>query len=836
MNRMENPALLDAPADSTRAATLPIEGMTCAACVRRVEKALTRVDGVEEAAVNLATERATVRFDPARTDAAGLAHAVEAAGYRVRDVEAQLAIGGMTCAACAGRVEKALRAVPGVIAATVNPATERATVRYAAGVAAPAMLRQAVEKAGYQVLGGEAGSTARGADAEQAAREQERRALRRRLVLAAVLTLPLFVLEMVPMLVPGGMAWVAARVPHHTLWLVSFALATAVQFGPGLRFYRQGWAALRHGSPDMNTLVMLGTSAAYGYSAVATFLPGVLPAGAVHVYYEASATIITLVLVGKYLEAVAKGRTGQAIRRLVGLQPRLARVVRGGADVEVPVESVVVGEKVRVRPGERLPVDGLVVAGTSFVDESMITGEPVPVEKKEGARVVGGTVNGAGAMVVEATEVGEATVLAQIIRLVEQAQASRPPIQALADRVVAVFVPAVLVLATLAFGAWMLWGPDPALPYALVAAVSVLIIACPCAMGLATPVSVMVGTGKGAEAGLLFRRGEALQTLQEASIVALDKTGTLTEGRPRLTGLVTVPGVDENRILALVAAAEQSSEHPVARALVEAAQARGLALPEAERFEATPGYGIEARVDGHHVAVGADRFMEKMGLSVEAYAEVAARHAAEGKTPLYAALDGQLAALVTVSDPPKAGAAGAVAALHGLGLGVAMITGDHRATAEAVARQLGIDQVQAEVLPAGKADAVRRLQAQGQRVAFVGDGINDAPALAQADVGLAIGTGTDVAIESADVVLMSGRLDGIVHALALSKATLRNIRQNLFWAFAYNVALIPVAAGVLYPAFGVTLSPVLAAAAMGTSSLFVLTNALRLRRFTPPVR
>ena len=827
--------------------TLSVGGMTCAACVGRVERALAGVDGVERAAVNLVTERATVRYDPARVTPRDLAEAVERTGYDVRTpprsgappqsgAEQTLGITGMTCAACSGRVERALAAVPGVVAATVNLATERASVQIAPGVSR-ADLVAAVERVGYDIV--ETAADADRGDAEQEARDRERSALQRRLLWAAGLTLPIVLLDMVPMLVPGGMARLDSVVPMQTVWLAMFALGTAVQFGPGWRFYRTGWAAARHGAPDMNTLVALGTTAAYGYSVVATFLPGVLPPQAVHVYYEAAAAVVTLILLGKDLEAKAKGRTSEAIRRLMALRPPTARVVQGGVETEVPVEQVAVGDVVRVRPGETVPVDGIVTEGTSYVDESMVTGEPVPAEKSPGAEVVGGTVNGAGSVLFRAERVGADTALAQIVRLVEEAQGSKPAIQALADRVVGVFVPAVLVVAALVFGTWLAVGPDPALTYALVAAVSVLIIACPCAMGLATPVSVMVGTGKAAETGVLFRKGEALQTLSEVTTVALDKTGTLTEGRPTLTDLRVAPGssLSEDDVLRLVAAAEAPSEHPVARAIVAAAARLeapdGTPAEAASGFESLVGIGVRATVGGRRVEVGADRFMAGLGLDVASFADDAARLGDAGKTPLYAAIDGRLAAVLAVSDPVKPTTAEAIRALHDQGLRVAMITGDNRRTAEAVARTLGIDEVLAEVLPADKAAAVMHLQ-ETSRVAFVGDGINDAPALAQADVGVAIGTGTDVAIESADVVLMAGDLRGIVSARALSRATLRNIRQNLFWAFAYNVVLIPVAAGALYPAFGVLLSPVFGAAAMGLSSLFVLGNALRLKRFQAP--
>ncbi|MEP0546356.1 MAG: heavy metal translocating P-type ATPase [Rhodothermales bacterium] len=814
--------------------SLPVEGMTCASCVGSVERALGRTPGVTEASVNLATERATVRVRPG-TEAGALVDAVEATGYHVRTEERDLGIRGMTCAACATRVERALRQIPGVLDATVNLATERAHVVLIAGAVSTPTLAEAVAEAGYEALRLDEADDP--ADAERAAREAERLRLRRRVLIAAALTAPLFLLEMVPMLVPPLHHWLAATVPIQALRAVAFVLATAVQFGPGRPFYRHGLAAVRHGSPDMNTLVALGTSAAYGYSVVATFLPSLLPAGTAHVYFEAGAAVITLVLLGKYFEALAKGRTSEAVRRLLDLQAKTARVLRDGHEVEVPIEAVALDDRVRVRPGERIPVDGVVETGASFVDESMVTGEPVPVEKGEGDEVVGGTVNGTGSFVFRASRVGADTVLAQIVRLVGEAQASRPPIQALADRVVAVFVPVVLVVAALTFGLWLGFGPEPALPFALAAAVAVLIIACPCAMGLATPTSVMVGTGKAAELGVLFRKGEALQTLREVSVVAFDKTGTLTMGRPTLTDLTVMTGFDRDAVLGLVASVEAASEHPIARAIVESAGSEGLPTHTVDGFEAVPGRGAVGVVAGRSVAVGSGRFLRERGVDPAPLLAEAERLAAEGKTPLFAALDGRLAAVLAVSDPVKEEAAAVVGSLHARGIRVAMITGDNRTTAAAVARRLGIDDVLAEVLPGEKAEAVRRLQHAGGsrpvRVAFVGDGINDAPALATADVGIAIGTGTDVAVEAADVVLMAGHLGGIPRALAVSRATLRNVKQNLFWAFAYNAALIPVAAGALYPAFGLLLSPVLAAAAMGLSSVFVLTNALRLRRFEP---
>lgn len=814
--------------------SLPIEGMTCASCVGRVERALTAVPGVQSASVNLATERADLSFIGA-PDPQAAVRAIESAGYNVRAETTELSIEGMTCASCVGRVEKSLAQLPGVIAASVNLATERAQVRHLAGTVSVADLQAAVENAGYTARPVSV-STAAAGDQEEERREGEARALRRSLLLAALLTLPVFILEMGSHLVPAMHHWVMHTVGLQTSWYLQFALATLVLFGPGLRFFRKGVPALLRGAPDMNSLVSLGTAAAYGYSVVATFAPGVLPPGTANVYFEAAVVIVTLILLGRTLEARAKGRTSQAIKRLVGLQARTARVQRGGETVEVPLEQVTLGDIVLVRPGEKVPVDGAVVEGSSYVDESMITGEPVPVAKAVGAEVVGGTLNTTGAFSFRVTKVGGDTVLAQIIRLVEQAQGSKLPIQALVDKVTMWFVPAVMAAAALTFLVWLVFGPAPALTFALVNAVAVLIIACPCAMGLATPTSIMVGTGRAAELGVLFRKGEALQALRDVSVIALDKTGTLTKGRPELTDLEPADGFQADEVLALVAAVETRSEHPIAEAIVAAAKTRGLELATLERFEAVPGFGVSAQVGGRTVAVGADRYMTRLGLDVSAFRPTAQRLGEQGRSPLYAAIDGRLAAVIAVADPIKESTPAAIQALHALGLKVAMITGDNAATAAAIARQLGIDEVAAEVLPDGKVAALKRFRAGGAKVAFVGDGINDAPALAEADVGLAIGTGTDVAIEAADVVLMSGDLRGVPNAIALSQATIRNIKQNLFWAFAYNAVLIPVAAGLLYPVNGTLLSPIFAAAAMALSSVFVLGNALRLKRFHAPMQ
>ncbi|MCP8896211.1 heavy metal translocating P-type ATPase [Shinella daejeonensis] len=819
--------------------SLSIEGMTCVSCVGRVERALKAVPGVADAAVNLATEKASITTD-APVDRAMLVKAVGDAGYTVSEsfsapkaTSLEVAIEGMTCASCVGRVEKALKALPGVANAIVNLATEKATVQ---GTADPAAVIGAIASAGYtaEVIGGahEGGQ----AEAKERAgkKEEERRELTRDLTIAAVLTAPVFLLEMGAHAIPGVHDLIDSTIGMTNAWYLQFVLTTIVLFVPGIRFYARGLPALWRLAPDMNSLVAVGTLAAYGYSLVATFAPGFLPAGTINVYYEAAAVIVTLILLGRLLEARAKGRTSEAIKHLVGLQARTARVRRDGKAVDLPIDSVLSGDIVEVRPGDRIPVDGDVIEGDSYVDESMITGEPIPVSKSAGSEVVGGTVNQTGAFAFRATAVGGNTVLSQIIRMVEEAQGSKLPIQALVDKVTMYFVPAVFAAAALTFAAWLYFGPSPALTFALVNAVAVLIIACPCAMGLATPTSIMVGTGRGAELGVLFRKGEALQLLKDARVVAVDKTGTLTEGKPALTDLELAAGFDRATVLGLVAAAEARSEHPIARAIVDAAEAEGIALPTVSDFESVTGFGVKAVVGGSHVEIGADRYMVELGHDVAGFAKVAEHLGDEGKSPLYAAIDGRLAAIVAVADPIKETTPAAIKALHDLGLKVAMITGDNARTAKAIAARLGIDEVVAEVLPDGKVDAVRRLKAEHGKVAFVGDGINDAPALAEADVGLAIGTGTDIAIEAADVVLMSGSLQGVPNAIALSQATIGNIRQNLFWAFAYNTALIPVAAGVLYPAYGILLSPVFAAGAMALSSVFVLGNALRLKTFRVP--
>jgi Cu+-exporting ATPase len=741
---------------------------------------------------------------------------------------ARFGIEGMSCAGCAGRVSRAMEALPGVVSAEVNVATETATVRYLEGAVLPADIAAASTAAGYPAAPKDEMAPIEDRKATEA------QALKRATLIAALLALPVFLGEMGGHLYAPLHHWIEQTVGMQSWRVIQFLLTSAVLFGPGLRFLRIGLPALLRRAPEMNSLVAIGTLAAWGYSTVVTFAPGLLPETARAVYFESAAVIVVLILLGRWLEARAKGRAGAAIRKLVGLRPRTARVERDGTVSEIAVDAVAVGDVVILRPGETVPVDGVVLSGASHIDESMLTGEPIPVAKSEGAPVTGGTVNGTGALRLRAEKVGRDTALARIVAMVEDAQATRLPIQSLVDQVTRWFVPAVLVAATLTFLGWLVFGPS--LPAALTAAVAVLIIACPCAMGLATPTSIVVGSGRAAALGVLFRRGDALQTLQGVKVVAFDKTGTLTEGRPVVTDVTTAGGIGATEVLRLAAAAEAGSEHPLARAVAEEAARRGVTdLPEATEITADPGFGLSALVGEREVLIGASRMMRREGIDTSALSLAAENLAGRGGTPVYVALDGEIAALIGVADEVKPSAAAAVSALRARGIRVALLTGDTAASGRAVGAALGVDEVRAELLPGDKPEAVDALRLTHGPVAFVGDGINDAPALARAEVGIAIGTGTDVAIESADVVLMSGDPLGVVTAQEVSARVMANIRQNLVWAFGYNVLLIPVAAGLLYPAFGWMLSPMLAAGAMALSSLFVLGNALRLRLIPAPI-
>ncbi|HEV8584777.1 MAG TPA: heavy metal translocating P-type ATPase [Methylomirabilota bacterium] len=737
------------------------------------------------------------------------------------------AVRGMHCAACVGKVERALTGVPGVSEAAVNLATERATVAWEPARTDPQRLASAVAAAGYELAEAPA-PVAPGAapdGTEQAERDAAERRLRARVITGVALSIPI-VLGSMTEVFPWAPAWL--RDP----WML-LLLATPVQFWVGWEFHRGFLRDLRYRSASMSTLVSLGTNAAYFFSLAVTLRPHTFMAVGVMPYYETAAVVITLVALGRWLEARARGRTSEAIRRLVSLAPRTARVLRGGAEVDVPTADVVVGDLIRIRPGERVPVDGEVVEGGSSVDESMLTGESLPVEKAPGATVFGGTVNRTGSFVFRATRVGAETTLARIVKLVEEAQGSRAPIQRLADRVAAVFVPVVLVIAALTFAGWWLLGPEPSWLYALTNAVAVLVIACPCAMGLATPTAIMVATGRGAELGVLVKSAEALETLHRVDTVVFDKTGTLTVGRASVTDVVAAPGVNGDDVLAFAAAAEQGSEHPIGEAIVARAKELGLPMPAVAEFVTVPGQGIDAQAPEGRLLLGNRTLMEARGVDVSVLAPRAEALAKAGKTVVYLAVAFRPLGLVAVADTLKPEARAVVAALRRRGLEVAMLTGDDRRTATAIAREADVDRVLVEVLPEDKAREIGRLQADGRRVAMVGDGINDAPALAQADVGIAMGSGTDVAIEAADVTLMRGDLWGVVHAVDLSRRTIRIVKENLVWAFGYNVVLIPVAAGLLYPIWGVLLSPILAGAAMAFSSVSVVTNSLRLKRWRP---
>ena len=811
-------------------AHIHITGMTCTTCAATIEKGLSETPGVEQAKVNFAAEKAYIEYDPAKIDLSKIKGAISRLGYGTATRKSIFPVSGMTCASCVARVEQALSSVPGVISANVNLASEKATVEYIEGTEL-ADLRRAVEDAGYKL-----GLEAETLEDVETAIQREMQAVKKRFIFAAVLAGIIMALMWAPSFLGKG----------YLLW----ALATPVQFWAGWRFYRGTWGALKHRTADMNTLIAVGTSAAYVYSMVAVLFPGLFAAGGLepHLYFDTSAMIIALILLGRFLEARARRQTSEAIKKLIGMQPKTALIIRDGKEIEIPVDDVGVGDLILVRPGERVPVDGIIRLGYSTIDESMITGESIPVEKKVGDEVIGATINKMGSFQFEATKVGKNTTLAQIIRLVEEAQGSKAPIQRLADVIASYFVPVVIGIAITTFVIWFFIGPAPALTFAFLNFIAVLIIACPCALGLATPTAIMVGTGKGAEHGVLIRSAGALERCHQISTVLLDKTGTLTRGEPRVTDIIALPSSSQEEVLRLAASAEHGSEHPLGEAIVRAALDKKLEVSPASDFKAIPGHGVEALVEGKRLLLGNLRLIADRGLSLNGLAAEAERLWEKGKTVMFLGIDGEVVGIIALADTLKPDAKEALEELHRMGIKAVMLTGDNRRTAEAIAREVDIDRVLAEVLPEHKAQEVKKLQEEGEVVAVVGDGINDAPALAQADVGIAIGTGTDVAMETGDIILISGDLGGIITAISLSKRTMRAIKQNLFWAFAYNTALIPVAAGVLYLVFGQSgvpsglhfilgnygfLNPILAAAAMAASSITVVFNSLRLRRFKP---
>ncbi|MFN3742863.1 MAG: heavy metal translocating P-type ATPase [Anaerolineales bacterium] len=794
---------------STKQVILPITGMTCANCVATVERNLKKVEGVTQVVVNLSSERATVEFDPRRAGLPDLIARVERAGYGVAMGEAEFILKRLADDNDARRLEKALRRLEGVTEVQVSVTSEKVHLRYIPTLVTQAEIRRAIAAAGFEAL--ELGREAE--DAEAKAREREIAEQRRLLWIGLLFTLPLFALSMARDFNLVG-RWAHAPWVHYLMW----ALATPVQFYVGWHYYVGGYKALRNGSANMDVLIAMGSSIAYLYSALVTlgWLSG-------HVYFETAAVIVTLIRLGKYLEARAKGRTSEAIKKLMSLRAKTARLVRDGQEMEVPVDEVKVGDIVLVRPGEKIPLDGVVIEGRSTVDESMLTGESLPVEKGPGDAVIGGTLNKQGFLRFEATRVGKETALAQIIRLVEEAQGSKAPIQRLADQVSAVFVPLVILIATITFLLWYFLGDAGNLTHALINMVAVLVIACPCALGLATPTAVMVGTGKGAEMGILFRNSEALERLGRVNVIVLDKTGTITQGQPQVTDVVTLDTWDADTVLRLAAAVEKGSEHPLGEAIWAEATRRGWTLDGIAAFQAIAGEGVQAEVNGRQVRVGNARLMERYNLDLTKAQPIVERLQSEAKTAMLVAVDGAIVGVIAVADTLKEGSLEAVWEMRRMGLHVMMLTGDNPRTAQAIARKVGVDEVLAEVLPAGKSNEIKKLQALGHLVAMVGDGVNDAPALAQADVGIAIGSGTDVAMATAPVTLISGDLRGVPRAIRLSRRTLRTIKQNLFWAFFYNVILIPAAAlGYL--------SPILAAAAMSFSSVFVVSNSLRLRR------
>ncbi len=812
---------------------LPIIGMTCAACEKNVTRALKKTEGVAEAVVNLATERATITYDPANITPTGLIDRVQQAGYGVATASVELPITGMTCAACEKNVTRALKKPAGVLEVNVNLATEKARISYVPGMVRRSDLIKAVENAGYGVV--DTSSAAVPEDAERAARQAEIQRQQRMVLIGTLFTLPLFLFSMARDIAMMGysesamhsMAGMASPDTPWFMWggwIYLFAiLATPVQFIVGRQYMVGAWKSVRNGTANMDVLVALGSLAAYLYSMAIVFgtLFNIVGLANEHVYFETGAVILTLITLGKLLEARAKGHTSDAIKKLMGLTPKTAFILRDGEEIEIPVDDIMAGDWLVVRPGGRIPADGIVTEGYSAVDESMLTGESLPVNKTTGSQVIGGTVNKQGRLIVEATRVGAETALSQIIRLVEEAQGSKAPIQRIADQVSGVFVPIVLVLATLTFFGWLVAG-QISFTEAMLHAIAVLVIACPCALGLATPTAIMVGTGRGAEMGILFKNSESLENAHRLKVIALDKTGTITKGEPTVTDVSVANGFDSDRVLTLAASAENSSEHPLGEAIVRAAKAKNLALSQPEQFEAIAGRGIRAVIDGKTILIGSPRFMQEQTIDIAALTETLNRLQANARTAILISIDNVAAGIIGIADTIKPESPEAIAQLQKLGIEVVMITGDNEKTAQAIAREAGIQRIFAEVLPGEKANTIKQLQTKNQRVAMVGDGVNDAPALAQADVGIAIGTGTDIAMEASDVTLIRGDLRGVAQAIALSKATMRTIYQNLFWAFIYNIILIPVAmSGALIPMF--------AAAAMAFSSVFVVSNSLKLR-------
>ena len=818
----------------TTTKTVSVKGMTCASCSSAVERNISKADGVTKATVNLATEKLTVEYDTEKISMEDMADRIDKLGYKlVEDTDVReitIPIKGMTCASCSAAVERALKKQNGVIEASVNLATEKAKVKYDNDIIKISKIKQAIEKAGYKPLDVEVEMSS---DKDKEAKEKEIKTLWKKFIIAVIFTAPLFYISMGHMM---GAPLPEIINPHYNplnFALIQLFLTIPVMLA-GSKFYTVGFKTLFKGSPNMDSLIAIGTSAAFVYGIYAIMeIVGGNHDMAMELYFETAGVIITLIMLGKYLESVSKGKTSEAIKQLMGLQPKVATIIQDGKEVKIPIEEVEVGHIIVVKPGEKIPVDGIVKEGYTSVDESMLTGESIPVEKNKGDRVTGGSINKNGYITFEATKVGKDTALAQIIKLVEDAQGSKAPIAKMADIISGYFVPIVIGIAVIAGAIWYLTGSS--LNFALTIFISVLVIACPCALGLATPTAIMVGTGKGAEYGVLIKGGEALETAHQVKTVVFDKTGTITEGKPKVTDIVVQEGITKEELLLLAASAEKGSEHPLGEAIVKAGEEKNSELKKVDKFIAIPGHGIEVTIEDKNMLLGNKKLMDDRKIAITLQSE-SDKLATEGKTPMYISINGELAGIIAVADVVKESSKAAIDALHKLGIEVAMITGDNRRTAEAIAKQVGIDIVLAEVLPEDKANEVKKLQATGKKVAMVGDGVNDAPALAQADIGMAIGSGTDVAMESADIVLMRSDLMDVVTAIQLSKKTITNIKQNLFWAFGYNTAGIPIAAGVLYALGGPLLNPMIGAAAMALSSVSVVSNALRLRGFKPSHR